>query len=230
MSRTATGKLGEAAVFLDGAYEDVGYYLTRARGADLVVAADGAASFLLAHGILPDVVVGDLDSLPEDALERLLAGDVEVMRFPVRKDVTDGELAVAEAVRRGAHRLVLAGALGALDHTLGHVAILRRLAAAGVEAYLISPRLVVKVLVAPDERSLDSAAPTRVSLVALGGDAVVTLKGLEYPLVRARLPWDTCLGLGNEVASARPMVTVHEGTVAVLVASGDEAFGERQRA
>ena len=57
---------------------------------------------------------------------------VELIRHPVRKDRTDGELAVDEALRRGAGELVLAGALGALDHTLGHLAILRRVAARGV--------------------------------------------------------------------------------------------------
>jgi len=214
-----------AVVFLAGAYEDVDYYAAWAARADLVVAADGAAAFLVAQGIRPDVVIGDLDSLPAATLERLVGDGVEVVRHPVRKSETDGELAVAEARRRGAGEVLLAGALGALDHTLGHLTILRRLAAAGVAARLVSPRLTVRVLVAPAESYLDAPPRTRVSLVALGGDARVTLEGLEYPLARQILPCDTCLGLGNAVALAPSRVVVHEGTVAVLVASGEEAFG-----
>ena len=214
-----------AAVFLAGAYENVDYYTTLAARADLVVAADGAADFLLAHGVRPDVVVGDLDSLSGDALERLMADQVEVVRHPVHKNDTDGELAVAEALRRGAGEILLAGALGALDHTLGHLAILRRLATAGVPSLLVSPSLTVRVLVAPGESRLDSAPLTRVSLVALGGDALVTLEGFAYPLARQTLPADTCLGLGNTIAGPLPRVVVHEGAIAVLVASGAEAFG-----
>jgi thiamine pyrophosphokinase len=214
-----------AVVFLAGDYEDVDYYTAWAARADLVVAADGAAAFLVAQGIRPDVVIGDLDSLPGATLARLEGDGVEVVRHPVRKNETDGELAVAEALRRGAGEVLLAGALGALDHTLGHLAVLRRLAAAGVAARLVSPQLTVRVFVAPAESHLDAEPPTRVSLVALGGDAQVTLEGLDYPLVRQALPWDACLGLGNAVASSLPGLVVHEGTVAVLVASGEEAFG-----
>jgi len=216
-----------AVVFLNGEYEDVSYYCARAATADLVIAADGAAAFLSAQGIRPDLVVGDFDSLPTGVLEDMAVSGVEIERLPVHKDTTDGELAVAEALRRGATEVLLAGALGALDHTLGHLAILRGLATRGIDARLVAPDLAVRVLVAPSRSALDSPPPTRVSVVALGGEALVTLKGLEYPLVRETLPGDACLGLGNAVASAPSTVLVHEGTVAVLVASGEESFGRR---
>ena len=175
-------------VFLDGDYEEPAYYRGWAQAADLVVAADGGAGFLLEQGIRPDVVVGDFDSLPAAAVERLEAAGVELVRHPVRKDRTDGEMAADEALRRGAGELVLAGALGALDHTLGHLAILRRLAARGVAARLAAPRLTVRVLAAPDEARLDAPAGTRVSIVPLQGDALVTLEGFDYPLSRGVLP------------------------------------------
>jgi thiamine pyrophosphokinase len=208
---------GAAVVFLDGVYEDDAYYRAWADAAALVVAADGGARFLLSAGVLPDVVVGDFDSLPPADAARLAAAGVELARHPVHKDVTDGELAVEEALRRGAGELVLAGALGALDHTLGHLAILRRLAA---------PHLTVRVFVAPAETTLDAVAGTRVSVVALGDDAVLTLRGLDYSLTRGVLPTDACLGLGNTVADdGEARIVVHEGVVVVLVESGDEAFG-----
>src|SRR5947208_1323380 len=42
-----------------------------ARGADLLVAADGGARWLAAQGLRPDLVVGDLDSLDRRDIERL---------------------------------------------------------------------------------------------------------------------------------------------------------------
>lgn len=217
---------GPAVVFLDGVYEDAAYYRAWAAAAGVVVAADGGARFLVAAGVRPDAVVGDFDSLPPAAAARLAADGVELVRHPVRKDVTDGELAVDEALRRGAAEIVLAGALGALDHTLGHLAILRRLASRGVAARMVAPHLTVRVLVAPAEVVLDAVAGTRVSVAPLGGDALLTLRGLDYPLTFGVLPSDACLGLGNAVAAGGAGgIVVHEGVVAVLVASGDEAFG-----
>ena len=237
MSAAAGGALGSgpqpdrarlAVVFLNGEYDEPAYFCGWAQAADLVIAADGGARFLLAHGIRSDVVVGDFDSLPAAAVERLEAAGVELVRHPVRKDRTDGEMAAAEALRRGAGELVLVGALGALDHTLGHLAILRRLAARGVAARLAAPRLTVRVFAAPAETRLDAPAGTRVSIVPLQGDARVTLQGFDYPLRRGVLPQDTCLGLGNAVVAAA-RILVHEGVVAALVEDGDEAFGGARR-
>jgi len=237
MSAAAGGALGSgpqpdrarlAVVFLNGEYDEPAYFCGWAQAADLVIAADGGARFLLAHEIRSDVVVGDFDSLPAAAVERLEAAGVELVRHPVRKDRTDGEMAAAEALRRGAGELVLVGALGALDHTLGHLAILRRLAARGVAARLAAPRLTVRVFAAPAETRLDAPAGTRVSIVPLQGDARVTLKGFDYPLRCGVLPQDACLGLGNAVVAAA-RILVHEGVVAALVEDGDEAFGGARR-
>jgi thiamine pyrophosphokinase len=219
-----------AAVFLDGVYEEAAYYLGWAAAADLVVAADGGAGFLLAGGVRPDVVVGDFDSLAAARLAELEVAGVELVRHPVRKDSTDGELAVDEARRRGAAELVLAGALGALDHTLGHLAVLRRLEAAGVPTRIVAPELTCRVLLAPAEVGLDAPAGARVSLAPLGAGAVVTLRGLVYPLERGTLPADACLGLGNAVAGPGPAtVAIHDGVVAVLVEHGGESFLGRCR-
>jgi thiamine pyrophosphokinase len=223
--RRAGGAHPLAVVFLDGDYGDPGWYRALARRADLVLAADGGAGMLDRIGIRPDAVVGDFDSLDPAIAARLPAAGVELVRHPVRKDVTDGELAVEEALRRGAGEVVLVGAIGALDHTLGHLAILRRLSGRSVRARLAGPTLSAVVLQAPSSVALTAAHGTRVSLVPLGADATVTLTGLDYPLDRAVLPADACLGIGNHVGhDGEARVIVHAGVVAVLV-EADEDFG-----
>ncbi len=212
-----------AAIFLDGEYGDPRWYGDLAGRADIVLAADGGARFLVGIGVTPHAVVGDFDSLGEADQARLRAEGVELLRHPVRKDVTDGELAVDEALVRGAGEIALAGGLGALDHTLGHLAILRRLAARRVAASLVAPRLTATVLVSPAAVALCAETGTRVSLVPMAGDATVTLSGLDYPLDRGVLPVAACLGLGNHVAApGDARIVLHEGVVAVIV-EGDDA-------
>ncbi len=220
-----------AVVFLDGEYGDPGSYRVWIEEAGILLAADGGARFLLDMGALPHAVVGDFDSLGSADEERLRAAGVELKRHPVRKDATDGELAVDEALRRGASEILLAGGTGALDHTLGHLAILRRLAERGVTARLMAPRLSVRVFCAPATVTLGAPPGTRVSLVPLGGNGVVSLAGLDYPLDHGVLPAAACLGLGNHVAAhSGARIVVHEGVVAVLVESGDERFTDSRTA
>jgi thiamine pyrophosphokinase len=211
-----------AVVFLHGDYGDPGWHRALAARADIVLAADGGARFLTGIGVTPDAVVGDFDSLDPAIAARLESRGVAFVRHPVRKDVTDGELAVDEAVRRGAGEILLAGATGALDHTLGHLAILRRQTANGVAARLVAPGLTVGVLMAPASIRLDVTAGVRVSLVPLGRDSTVTLAGLDYPLDRGVLPAGACLGIGNHVsADGATAIAIHEGVVALLVEADD---------
>ena len=213
-----------AAVFLDGEYGDPAWYRALAARADILLAADGGAAFLVAAGVTPEAVVGDFDSLDDVAAAALRAQGVEFVRHPAHKDVTDGELAVEEALRRGAGELLLAGATGALDHTLGHLAILRRLGERGIAARMVAPDLAVAVLAAPAEVVLAAPAGARVSLAPAGGDAIVSLGGLEYRLDRGLLPADACLGLGNHVAAPPARIRVHQGAVVAVVEWGEEAF------
>jgi thiamine pyrophosphokinase len=214
-----------AVVFLDGDYGDPDWHRALVARAEIVLAADGGARFLTGIGVTPDAVVGDFDSLDPVIAARLETRGVAFVRHPVRKDVTDGELAVDEAVRRGAGEVLLAGATGALDHTLGHLAILRRQAARGVLASLVAPGLSVTVLRAPTSVRLGAAAGVRVSLIPLGGDLTVSLADLDYPLDHGVLPADACLGIGNHVAAdGAAAIVVHDGVVAVVVETDDETF------
>ena len=214
-----------AVVFLDGEYGDAVWYRALARRADILLAADGGAAFLAGLGVDPHAVVGDFDSLDGGVAEALQAAGVELLRHPVHKDVTDGELAVEEALRRGADEVLLAGGTGALDHTLGHLAILQRLQARGIAARLVAPDLAVAVLTAPADVSLAAPGGVRVSLAPVGADATVSLAGLEYPLDHGLLPADACVGLGNYVtAPGGARIVVHEGTVVALVEWAGEPF------
>jgi thiamine pyrophosphokinase len=220
-----------AVVFLDGEYGDPEWHLALVSGADVVLAADGGARFLIGLGVVPDAVVGDFDSLDGASARSLEEAGAALVRHPVRKDVTDGELAVEEALRRGAGEVLLAGAVGALDHTLGHLAILRRLTARGVAARIVAPALTVVVLQAPTTLHSSASPGTRVSLAPLDGDAIVSLAGLEYPLDHGLLPADACLGLGNHVAaSGAAVIQVHAGLVAAIVEADETPAARRSRA
>src|SRR5207248_10309388 len=83
-----------------------------ARKADLIIAADGGARWLEGQELRPHLVVGDLDSLDEPTIERLLGSGARITRHPAEKDASDTELALATAVASGADRIGVRGAFG----------------------------------------------------------------------------------------------------------------------
>ena len=185
--------------------------------ADVVVAADGGARHALEAGVVPDLVVGDLDSLGEELTLEAQRCGASLERHPARKDKMDGHLAVLAARGLGADAadLVCAtggriGALFAVPHLL--------LAAerAGLRAAVVADWGGAFV-VEDGSRTLEGGPHDGVSIFPLSGPATgVTLQGLLYPLRDARLePGDT-LGFHNEITGREARVSVGSGALLVV--------------
>ncbi len=192
-----------------------------APNADVVIAVDGGAELCRESGVVPSVVVGDLDSTSSDTVDRLLSQGVPIHRYPVEKDATDLELAIGEARRMGATEIVVTAATsGRLDHTLGTLAALS--AAADLAPTLVEPDLAGWLLGGSGRSSLQlTGVGATISLIPWGGVALVSATGVRWPLSRAEIGPETTLGVSNVVcAAAGAMLTVHQGMVFALSARG----------
>lgn len=193
--------------------EQIQYY---ANQADLVIAADGGAAHALAAGLFPDVVVGDLDSLTPELLAELRAAEVTVLRFPTRKNETDMELALTEAIRRGTTRVtILAATGGRLDQTVGNILLLTLPAFQAVPMRLVTD--TEEAFIARHYAHLAGEAGDTVSLIPVTPRVSgVTTLGLEYPLERANLTLGPSLGISNAMLGADAEVKLHEGLLLVI--------------
>ena len=92
---------------------------------DFIIAADKGSECLYNYGITPDLLVGDFDSANKEILDKIKEQVQEVLEFPPEKDYTDTEIAIMEAIKRGAKNIYLFGATGTrIDHELGNIGLL----------------------------------------------------------------------------------------------------------
>jgi len=198
--------------------------------ADLVIAADGGGALCLEAGILPALVVGDLDSLPPRDGADLEAADVRFVRVPSDKDETDLDIAIGEARAMQAHSLVATGVLGGrLDHTLASLGSLA--SAAELEPIVTEPDTTVWIMSNGAREQLDLAGVgATVSLLAWCEPAVVTCQGFRYPLRSTTLAPLSSLGMSNVTTGADATITVSSGTLLVVTTSVGELRQASQRA
>lgn len=97
--------MSEKTCYIVGAAPDEHIDFTSQTG-DLVVAADGGLAYLERLGIMPDVVLGDFDSLG------YMPSYANVLPYPKEKDDTDMMLAVRYGLDKGYRNFVLYGGLG----------------------------------------------------------------------------------------------------------------------
>ena len=206
-----------AAIFLHGSPDSPGLIRHVAGRADLVVAADGGARYALKAGVMPDLVVGDMDSLGEDFARKIERRGATLERHPVRKDKMDGHLAVLAARKRGATAADLlcaaGGRLGALFATPHILLAAERI---GLRSTVVADRGRMFVIEA-GTKTVHGTPQDSISIFPLSGPAAgVTLEGMEYPLENASLqPGDT-LGFHNELIGTEARVSVGEGALLVV--------------
>jgi thiamine pyrophosphokinase len=173
------------------------------------IAADGGMRHAAALGVTPELWVGDFDSTPDD----LAAAFASVSRrpYPAAKAATDGEIAVSEAIERGAKRLILAGALAGerSDHALQHLLYAVSLAETGLDVLLTSGSEEAVPLI-PGSITLDLPQGSLFSVPAFSELQGLFIENARYPLIDFHLPF----------GSSRTISNVAEGSVRFSLQSG----------
>jgi len=168
---------------------------------DFLVAADGGSRHLNRMGLIPDLLIGDLDSIDPDYLVSLESSYTIIEKAPKEKDETDLELAIIAVVKCGLQVIRIAGALGGrIDHTLGNISLLLREDLAGCDVRLIDGEQ--EVFLIRDYTRITGAAGDIVSLIPWGNTVHgVSTSGLQYPLHAEALCPDKARGISNVMVS-----------------------------
>jgi len=187
----------------------------------LVIAADGGYEVLLKHNIIPDIAVGDFDSLG------YIPKEVEVIRHPVEKDDTDTALALKEGIKRGYNKFILFGCLGGrLDHTLANIQMLSYALDKGCECYILGSGTVITAI--NDKICFDSYHKGNISVFCVGGKTYdVSISGLKYELNNAVLTDSVSLGVSNSFIGKNSEISVKNGKLVIMWDESSKSFTER---
>ncbi len=209
----------KALIFANGDIDDgmmVQRALAHAQDA-LLIAADGGVRVAEHYGVTPQVIIGDMDSVTPEALERLTTSGALALRYPPAKDETDLELALLYAVERGATWIRVIGAVGGrLDQTLSNVYLLALPALRGVDARLVADDEETLLLMS-GSIEIDGAPDDTLSLLPISGTARgVTTEHLLYPLVGEDLFFGPARGVSNVMTSPRARIHLREGILVIV--------------
>ena len=187
--------------------------ITAATSDTIIIAADSGWEHAVTSGRMPDILVGDMDSISETHLAQAHASHTDVIAHDPDKDETDTEIALATAIDNGAtHITVMAGGGDRPDHVF---AMLHSLAADRYSPALIDGHLGASrfhVCHAHHPVDIHTQPGDTVSLLPVGGDAVVSADNLKWPLVHETLNARASRGVSN-VATGRVDIAVHDGTL-----------------
>jgi thiamine pyrophosphokinase len=173
------------------------------------IAADGGMRHAIALDVKPELWVGDFDSTPADLLAAFPG--VPKQPYPAAKAATDGEIAISEAIDRGAVRLILAGAMGGerSDHAIQHLLYGVQLAEKGFDVLLTSGEEEAVPLL-PGRMEMALPQGSLFSVLGFSDLTGLFIENARYPLRDFHLPF----------GASRTISNVAEGAVRFSLGSG----------
>jgi thiamine pyrophosphokinase len=186
---------------------------------DLIIAADGGGRLCRQLGLIPNVLIGDFDSLDEEDLSYFSERGVEIIRFPTRKDFTDLELALHHCRSLAIQEVMIIAALGARwDQTLANLLLPAASILRGMHIRLVDGPQEVRLMREGQESVVRGRPGDTLSLIPVGGDVQgVTTQGLEYPLQGETLYLGATRGLSNVFLGETALVKLKEGILLCVV-------------
>lgn len=186
--------------------------------ADFIICADGGAAHLRRLGILPDVILGDLDSINREDREYFDARNVRFETFPPQKDDTDTALATELALTMNPTAITYLAATGSrLDHTLANIGLLIKGLEAGVDVKIVNAKNDIRLM----NRALEISGTPGDTLSILPMTETVEgicLEGLEYPLQNATLYLGSTRGISNVFVKPVARISIKSGLLLVIKA------------
>ena len=179
-----------------------------------VIAADSGMAHAAALGVTPELWLGDFDSADPELFDRFTA--VERKSYPVDKDMTDGELAIAEAVRLGASSFILAGAFGGprADHAFLHLTAAVSVGETGFDVLATDGRQEARAVLHAVNH-YDWPVGTLFSVLPFSDLTGLTISGAKWPLGDVDVSFGSSLTMSN-VVEGPLAITLKTGRALVL--------------
>jgi|688.fasta_scaffold36690_2 thiamine pyrophosphokinase len=175
-----------------------------------IIAADGAANTLLLQGIIPSVIIGDLDSFTPSLLPDF---STTTVIKEINQEINDFEKSLIYALKNQFRHILIVGFQGGdLEHTLNNVSVLWKLFSRF--SSIIIADLHNRIGIPFDQSFIFSSAKIGeiISLIP-SPSALITTNGLTWNLQKEVLELSIREGARNSVSANFPEIHIHSGRI-----------------
>ena len=183
---------------------------------DFVLAADGGTNHCIRAGILPDLIIGDLDSIDLEVLDKIKKLKIDILKYPSKKNATDTEICLDYLIENKYKEIILLGSLGRrIDHTLANIFLLEYLLEKNIAGRLVDDKNTIYLV---EDKKTFKNDRKYISVIPLSDEGIeVSLEGLEYPLDHKLINRGSSLGVSNEFKDSFGIVNIHKGRALVIL-------------
>jgi thiamine pyrophosphokinase len=207
-------KVNKILIFGNGTLSST--FLQEIHEDDYVIGVDRAAYWLIQNGRIPNVAIGDFDSVTPNELNIIQQAVKNVLRFPAEKNETDMELAVQFAVKQKPSEVLILGGIGSrMDHTLATMQLLNQLLAAKIPHGLVNETNRIQ-LIGKGRLDFKKNSYRYFSVLPYTNKITLSLSGFRYNLPKTMLTRGTTHGVSNEIVGKQGEITLFFGKAWII--------------
>ena len=202
-------------IICNGEITDYKYCQNLIEKGDFIICADGGTRHAYNMKLLPNLIMGDLDSSQISYIEYYKNKGVEIIKYPRDKDKTDTHICVLHALEFSS-QIILLGALGSrLDHSLANISLLKlgfkKNIPISIEDYQN------QVFLIQDNINIKGKPGEFFSLLPLT-DTVegILVKGAQYELSDAKMSIGNPFGISNVFLDEEVFISIKKGYLIII--------------
>lgn len=187
------------------------------KDSNYLICADSGGNFLYKHGIVPNYLMGDFDSIDKDALNFFLNHkDCKVEGVSKEKDFTDTELIFSKAIELGVTEIVFLGCTGTrVDHMMGNIGILKKCLELNVSGYIKDEHNTITISNSPikikGEKGTDFSLQAYCECVRN-----LNIRGAKYKLIDYNLGLGDSRTISNQFLDDEVEISFDKGTILIF--------------
>ena len=206
-------KIKKAIILANGIYpkKSVFKYLQKS-GYTKLICADGGANSAYKLGLVPDYIIGDLDSVRSDVAEHYKLKS-KIIKYK-RQDDTDVEKCLKFLIKKKYDEVILLGATGdRLDHSFCNLGIVLKFFGK-IKISILHQKSFLKCFAG--EIELKAEKGEIISIYGIDKKTKIKSAGLKYPLEKIALPFGEKESTSNVAKSNKVNLKIKDGKIFVI--------------
>lgn len=188
---------------------------------DFSVAVDSGGDIFYKNNILPNLLVGDLDSIDKKSLTYFKDNKIKIEKYPCEKDLTDLEIGLNSLINNGCDKIYALGTIGSrIDHSLANIMILKKMYDLNYKCYMINDKNRVQYIESKKEIIINKEYEN-ISIVPLSENGInVSLEGFYYKITDYEMELGSTTGISNYLLNNEGSIKLNRGR-ALIIESND---------
>ena len=201
-------------LFLNGDLPSVNTIKKYCKPDEYIICADGGANGIVKSGIVPNIILGDLDSITKANINYFRKKGVEIRKI-TEQDTTDFEKSLFYILEHNLNNVIVFGAVSSRpDHTLNNFSILKRY------YNILDVKMIDKefeIFYVKNNVSFKSVPGKTVSFMAMPVAKGILTKGLKYALKNETLEFGIREGTLNKTSAKTINISFKTGHLLLFI-------------